>query len=86
MDLNSRAGVTQLLISYSQDVDLIALDEALIELAKVDQRKSRIVEMKFFGGMTGDEIAEVLQISPTTVDRDWTLARAWLFRALEGNL
>jgi len=67
------------------DVDLIALDEALTELSKLDSRKARVVELKFFGGMTGEEIAEVLQVSTATIDREWTLARAWLFRAIAGS-
>lgn len=68
------------------DVDLIALDEALTRLAAIDPQQSRIVEMKFFGGLTIDEIAEVLRISPATVSRDWTIARAWLFGALKKSL
>jgi len=67
------------------DVSLIALDEALSKLSELDPRKSRVVELKFFGGMTMDEIAEVLQISTATVERDWSLARAWLFRAMKGD-
>jgi RNA polymerase sigma factor (TIGR02999 family) len=67
------------------DVDLIALDDALNDLQKLDPRKSRIVELRFFGGMTGEEIAEVMQISTATIDREWTLARAWLYRAIAGS-
>ena len=62
--------------------DLIALEEALLALAKLDERKSRLVELRYFGGLTSDEAAEVLGISPSTADREWELARAWLFRAL----
>jgi len=62
------------------EVDLIALDEALAELAQLDPRKSRIVELKFFGGLTAEEIAEVENISTRTVERAWSLARAWLYR------
>jgi len=62
--------------------DMIALDEALLALAKLDERKSRLVELRYFGGLTSDEAAEVLGISPRTADREWELARAWLFRAL----
>lgn len=58
--------------------ELIALDEALDELAAVDPRRGRVVELKFFGGLTHDEIAEVLEVHPNTVLRDWKLARAWL--------
>jgi len=54
-------------------------------LTAFDARKSRIVELKFFGGMTADEIAEVLEISDATVEREWMVARAWLYRALQGS-
>jgi len=66
-------------------LDVIALDDALNKLATFDQRKSRVVELKFFGGLTTDEIAELLNISTATVKREWTLARAWLYRALAGT-
>ena len=62
--------------------DFIALDEALKELAKFDERKARIVEMRFFGGLSDEEIAEVLGVSSRTVLRDWKTARLWLFREL----
>jgi RNA polymerase sigma factor (TIGR02999 family) len=62
--------------------DLIALDEALVALAKFDERKSRLVELRYFGGLTSQEAAEVLGISPRTANREWDLARAWLFSAL----
>jgi RNA polymerase sigma factor (TIGR02999 family) len=62
--------------------DMIALDDALRALAAVDRRKSRVVELKYFGGLTVEEIADVLYVSPETVARDWRLARAWLFREL----
>lgn len=64
----------------AQDVDLVALDDALTHLGTMDPRKSRIVELKFFSGLTTEEIAEVLQISAATVKREWSLARAWLVR------
>ena len=64
------------------DVDIIALHDALGQLEAFDARKSRIVELKFFGGLTTSEIAEVLHVSPATVDRDWSFARAWLYDAL----
>lgn len=67
------------------DVELIALESALERLAAVDERKSRVVELKFFGGLTTEEIAEVLQVSGATVEREWTFARAWLFDAIEGT-
>ena len=62
--------------------DVLALDEALERLAELDPRKSRIVEMRFFGGLSLEETAEALGVSVGTVRRDWTLARAWLFREL----
>jgi RNA polymerase sigma factor (TIGR02999 family) len=61
---------------------LVALDEALDSLAQLDPRKARVVEMRFFGGLTAEETAEVLKISAPTVLRDWKLARAWLMREL----
>lgn len=67
------------------DVELIALEDALQRLAALDQRKSRVVELKFFGGLTIEEIAEVLQVSGATVERDWAFARAWLYEAIEGT-
>jgi RNA polymerase sigma factor (TIGR02999 family) len=68
------------------DVDVIALHDALQQLETMDARKSRIVELKFFGGLTTTEIAEVLQISPATIDRDWSFARAWLYDAIGGSI
>lgn len=66
--------------SPDESENLIVLDEALTELAKLNERQSRIVELKFFGGLTEEEIAEVLKISPATVSRDWKFARVWLYR------
>jgi RNA polymerase sigma-70 factor, ECF subfamily len=65
--------------------DLIALDEALTALAKFDERKSRLVELRYFGGLTMDEAAEVLGVSLRTVHREWDFARTWLFRELRGS-
>ena len=62
----------------STNVDVVALDEALQELAKLDQQQSKIVEMRFFGGLSIEETAGVLGISPATVKRDWVMARVWL--------
>ena len=62
--------------------DLLALDEALKQLAAIDERKSKIVELRYFGGLSVEETAEVLEISPITVMRHWNLARAWLRREL----
>jgi RNA polymerase sigma factor (TIGR02999 family) len=71
-----------LTISNEKDADLVALDEALNELAKFDKRKAKIVELKFFGGLNVDEIAEVLKISGVTVMREWQKAKAWLYREI----
>lgn len=71
--------------SSKPDFDVLALNEALEKFAAIDPRKARVVELKFFGGLKTDEIAEVLQISDATVERDWTFARAWLFDALSNN-
>ena len=62
--------------------DLVALDDALEALAKYDERKSRVIEMRFFGGLSVKETAEALHVSPETVMRDWKMARAWLLREL----
>ncbi len=66
-----------------QHADLLVLDEALTALAAIDERKSRIVELRFFGGLNIDEVAEVMKISPATVEREWSRAKAWLYRELE---
>jgi RNA polymerase sigma factor (TIGR02999 family) len=65
-----------------RDVDLLALDEALERLTKVDPQRSRIVELRFFGGLSNEESAEVLGVSPATIQRQWAGARAWLFHEL----
>jgi len=70
--------------SADQGEDLIALDEALERLSAIDARKGRIVELRFFGGLSVDETAEVLKISARTVMREWSLAQAWLHRELIG--
>jgi len=64
--------------------DLVALDDALNELARLDPRKVQVVEMRFFGGLSVEETAEVLKVSPVTVMRDWNTAKAWLYRELTG--
>ena len=71
-------------ISPERGEDLIALDDALESLSKFDSRKSRIVELRFFGGLSVEETAEVLKISARTVMREWGLAQAWLYRELSG--
>lgn len=74
-----------LLVGSQPEGDLVALDEALQRLAEVDERKSRVVELRFFGGMDVKETAEVMKISPDTVMRDWKLAKVWLLRELSGD-
>jgi RNA polymerase sigma factor (TIGR02999 family) len=66
-----------------KDIDIVALDDALKELAKIDPRKAQVVELRFFGGLSFDEAAEVLNVSPVTVSRDWSTARAWLHREID---
>src|SRR6266478_5821781 len=68
------------------DADMVALDDAMNALARIDPRKVQVVEMRFFGGLSVEETAGVLKISPVTVKRDWRAARAWLYRELTGAL
>jgi len=72
----------ELLVAKERNLEVIALDDALKELAAIDERKCQVVELKFFGGLSIEETAEVLAVSPGTVMRDWTLAKAWLKRAM----
>lgn len=72
-------------VSDEKDADLVALDEALNELAKFDERKARVVELKFFGGLDTKQIAEVLGVAEITVLREWKKAKAWLFVELNNN-
>ena len=67
------------------DADLVALDEALTRLSDSNPRLGRIVELKYFGGLTEEQVAETLEVSPRTVRRDWSVARAWLYRELSQN-
>lgn len=69
--------------SQALDVDIVALDDALKSLAEMDSQQSRVVELKFFGGLSIEDTAEVLGVSASTVKRDWTTARAWLYRELD---
>jgi RNA polymerase sigma factor (TIGR02999 family) len=71
-----------LIVSQERGADLVALDDALQALAAVDARKSQVVEMRFFGGLSVEETAEALRVSPETVMRDWHLAKVWLLREL----
>jgi len=69
-------------IAHEKGADLVALDDALNELATFDERQSKIVELRFFGGLSLEETAEALKISARTVQREWSLAQAWLYREL----
>ena len=72
-------------VSGDRAADLGALDDALDALARIDPRKVQVVEMRFFGGLSVEETAEVLKVSPVTVMRDWSTAKAWLYRELAGE-
>jgi len=74
-----------LAVSNEPGHDLVALDEALEALANVDERKSRMIELRFFGGLSVEETAAVLHVSPDTVKRNWRLAKPWLLRELRGG-
>ena len=71
--------------SPALDLDLVALDQALESLATVDARKARVIELRFFGGLSVEETAEALHLSTDTIKRDWRLAKLWLLRALKGD-
>ncbi len=73
------------LVTVARSEELLALDEALQKLAAQDARKSQIVDLRYFGGLTVEETAEFLKLSPRTVEREWTMAKAWLYRALSGE-
>jgi RNA polymerase sigma factor (TIGR02999 family) len=73
------------MVDGDPDADLVALDDAMNGLARIDPRKVQVVEMRFFGGLSVEETAEVLKVSPVTVKRDWRAARAWLYRELTGG-
>jgi len=70
-------------VSQERAAELVALDDALTSLAAVDPRKCQVVELRFFGGMSVEETAEALRVSPATVNRDWSTAKAWLHRAIQ---
>jgi RNA polymerase sigma factor (TIGR02999 family) len=83
----ARARVTldeALVAGGDRSIDLVALDQALERLAAIDPEQARLVELRFFGGLTVEETAEAMNISPATVKRHWTVARAWLAREMEG--
>jgi RNA polymerase sigma factor (TIGR02999 family) len=69
-------------VSFQRSDELVLLDDAMRQLAAMDERKAQVVELKYFGGLTNEEIAEVLRISPETVKRDWRFSRTWLLREL----
>jgi RNA polymerase sigma factor (TIGR02999 family) len=72
-----------LALSTSKDEDVLALEEALVELTKLDSRQARIVEMRFFGGMTVPEVANVMGLSTRTIENEWKMSRAWLRKKLD---
>lgn len=74
-----------LVVTNEPGQDFVALDDALDALATFDDRKSRVIELRFFGGLSVEETASVLKVSPDTVTRDWRLAKAWLLREMRGS-
>jgi RNA polymerase sigma factor (TIGR02999 family) len=72
-------------IGGAQSENLVELDEAMKALARIDSRKAQVIELRFFGGLSVEETAEVLKVSPVTVMRDWSTARAWLYREMSGG-
>jgi RNA polymerase sigma factor (TIGR02999 family) len=74
-----------LLVSPDRPARMLALDESLIRLEKLDARQARIIELRYFGGLTVDEVAKILDLSPTSVRREWTSAKAWLYGELHGR-
>ena len=74
-----------LMADEGRSIDVLALDEALTRLARLDPEQARIVELRYFGGLTIEETAEAVGVSPATVKREWAMARAWLKRALRGE-
>jgi RNA polymerase sigma-70 factor (ECF subfamily) len=80
-----QVSLTQAAFVMDRNTDLVALDEALTALAEIDPRKVRVVEMRFFAGLSVEEVADVLQVSKETVMRDWRLAKVWLLRELDGE-
>lgn len=74
-----------MIVSDKRAPELVALDDALTRLAQIDLRKSQVVELRYFGGLSIEEIARALDVSPITVRRDWSTAKAWIYRAISGN-
>ena len=80
-----RVSLEESMVVYGErGADLVALDDALLALAAIDARRSRVVELRFFGGLSVEEAAEVLKVSPETVMHDWKLSKAWLLREMSG--
>lgn len=75
-----------MMAAESRSIDIMALDQALQRLGRVDPRQARVVEMRFFGGLSVEETAEVLDVSPATIKREWTMAKAWLHAELSGTM
>jgi RNA polymerase sigma factor (sigma-70 family) len=71
-----------ILLSAEQSQELVLLDEALEKLAGIDERKAAVVECRYFGGFTVEEVADILDVAPSTVEREWRLARSWLKREM----
>jgi RNA polymerase sigma factor (TIGR02999 family) len=84
MTLDESLGMSRA-VAHPNEVDVIVLDKALHDLTELDAQQGRIVELRFFGGLTIEDTSEVLGISPATVKREWVTARAWLFRAMTGE-
>ncbi len=80
MELDESFGVPQ---EQARGVDVLAVDDALLLLSRRDEQQGRIVEMRFFGGLTVEETAKALEVSPATVKRDWNMAKAWLTREMQ---
>ena len=82
-----RVSLEESLVVYGEErgADLVALDDALQALAVIDARRSRVVELRFFGGLSVEETAEVLNVSPETAMHDWKLAKVWLLREMSGE-
>jgi RNA polymerase sigma factor (TIGR02999 family) len=72
-------------LAADQDTNLVELDEALERLGQIDPRQARIVELRYFGGLSVEDAAEVLEVSPTTVKREWAMAKAWLYQELSSR-
>jgi RNA polymerase sigma factor (TIGR02999 family) len=81
----ARISLDTAILGNGRHTDIVALDDALTQLAAIDPRQSRIVELRFFGGLTEEETADLLDISSRTVRREWTMARAWLFGVISSN-